>query len=78
MCTGVRRSSNWYSDFYKWSLCRRGYDFEDDGYYGNVFVKQGAANNLYATLLLTSIKWILNYFSFHTFIFRNNIHISFH
>ena len=58
MCTAVRESSDWFSDFYKWSLCRRGYDFEDKGYHGKVFVKQGTANNLYVTLLLTSIRWI--------------------
>ena len=58
MCTAVRESSDWLSDFYKWSLCRRGYDFEDKGYHGKVFVKQGTANNLYVTLLLTSIRWI--------------------
>ena len=66
MCTAVRESSDWFSDFYKWSLCRRGYDFEDKGYHGKVFVKQGTANNLYVTLLLTSIRWILNYFIFRT------------
>ena len=57
MCTAVRESSDWFSDFYKWSLCRRGYDFEDKGYHGKVFVKQGTANNLYVTLLLTSIRF---------------------